>query len=212
MKFRAILIIAGLFLAGFAGHSARAANDEFSVLDAPQPLPDFSLVNQNGEAFSRSDLLNHWSLAFVGFTSCKMVCPMTLMKLEALRAELGLRVSPDIRPEIVFVAVDPARDQPVLKSYLAHFDPDNIGVTGAKEEIDKFVAGLDAAYRFAEKRPGSDYYDVLHTSAIAVINPRGELVAQMNPPFDVQPMAQFMVGVIRSKSTPVDSVADTHTP
>lgn len=212
MQLRAILVIVGLVLAGFSGHSARASDELFAVLNAPQRLPEFSLVDQQGLPFRRSELENFWSLAFVGFTSCQMVCPMTLMKLEALRAELGLRLSLEKLPQIVFLAVDPARDQPVLKSYLAHFDPDNIGVTGSKEQIDKLVEGLGAAYRFADKRPGSDYYDVLHTSAIALINPRGELVAKMNPPFDIQPMTVFVVNVIRSASSSAASVAGAGEP
>ena len=129
-------------------------------------------------------------------------------RLEALRAEMGLRIGVDKIPEIVFLAVDPARDRPVLKDYLANFDPSNVGITGAKPEIDKLVKGLEAAYRFSDKKPGSDYYDVLHSSAISLINPQGELTAQLNPPFAVQPMTQFLVTLIRQAESSVHAGAE----
>ena len=83
----------------------------------------------------------------VGFTQCPDVCPFTLSNLEAVRAELGLRLRPDHLPNIVFLAVDPERDKPVLQNYLSHFHPDYIGITGEPQQIDKLVAGLDAFYR-----------------------------------------------------------------
>ncbi len=200
------LVIA--LLAGYSGHGAHADEGSFSVLRAPKPLPEFSLVDQHGRTFTREQLTNQWSLIFVGFTSCPHVCPMTLRRLEALRAEMGLRIGVDKIPEIVFLAVDPARDQPVLKDYLANFDPSNIGVTGAKSEIDKLVKGLGAAYRFVDKKPGSDYYEVLHSSAINLVNPQGELIAQLNPPFAVAPMTQFLVNLIRSAKSQLHAGAE----
>lgn len=194
-----------ILLTGVAGYGANADDDQFSVLRSPKPLPEFSLVDQHGSKFSRQDLQNQWSLVFVGFTSCPHVCPMTLRRLEALRAEMGFRIGVDKIPEIVFLAVDPARDQPVLKDYLANFDPSNIGITGDKSQIDTLVSGLDAGYRFADIKPGSDYYDVLHSSAINLINPRGEMVARLNPPFAVQPMTEFLVNLIRSKTMSIST-------
>lgn len=203
-----LLLVA--LLAGFSGHGAHADDDQFAVLRAPKPLPEFSLLDQQGRGFSHVQLQDQWSLIFVGFTSCPHVCPMTLRRLEALRAEMGLRIGVDKIPDIIFLAVDPARDQPVLKDYLANFDPSNIGITGEKAEIDKLVKGLGAGYRFADKRPGSDYYDVLHSSAINLINPQGELVAQLNPPFAVRPMTEFLVNLIRSAEAAVHADAAEH--
>lgn len=204
---RFILILAVMLMAA-VGHGAYADDDQFSVLRAPKPLPEFSLLDQHGNNFTQVQLQNQWSLIFVGFTSCPHVCPMTLRRLEALRAEMGLRIGVDKIPDIIFLAVDPVRDRPVLKDYLANFDPSNIGITGEKSEIDKLVKGLDGGYRFADKRPGSDYYDVLHSSAINLVNPKGELVAQMNPPFAVRPMTDFLVDLIRR--TTVSTAAQEH--
>lgn len=194
---RTVLMALQLLLAGLSGHGAYADEKAFSVLRSPRPLPEFSLVDQHGGRFTRSQLRDRWSLIFVGFTSCPHVCPMTMMKLEAVRGEMGLRIATEKLPHIIFLAVDPARDQAALKDYLSHFDLNNIGITGEKTQIDTLVKGLDAAYRFTDKRPGSNYYDVLHTSAIHLISPQGEVVALMNPPFAVQPMAQFIVSLIR---------------
>lgn len=177
---------------------AYARQQAVELVEPAKALPDFELQNQRGEAFSRDDLLNQWSLIFLGFTTCPDVCPVTLMKLEGVRAELGLRFTPDKIPQVVFLAVDPARDRAVLADYLAHFHPSHIGITGEVGQIDQLVKGLDAFYRIQKPKPGSDYYDVQHTAAIALINPKGEMVAKFKPPFHVQPIAQTIHQIIRS--------------
>lgn len=174
-----------------------AANEGYDTLDKPTPLPEFNLVDQNGDEFGLADFKGHWSLVFLGFTACPDICPLTMMKLEAVRAELGLRFRPEQIPEIVFVAVDPQRDKPVLKSYLAHFHPANIGVTGLPDQIDALVKGLDGFYRIDRKLDGSTNYQVVHTSSVAVINPQGFLVQKIAAPLKVYETAEQLMLLIR---------------
>ena len=188
-----------LFLMVIAlGNSALtyASKDQYKTLKAPQSVPAFSLKDHAGNDFGLAQLQGQWSLIFIGFTSCPDVCPLTLMQLEAVRADLGLRFTPERIPNIIFLAVDPARDKSVLGKYLAHFHPENIGITGEREQIDILVKGMDAFYRFSPK-PGSDFYDVVHTAAIAVIDPKAQLVSKISPPFDINPMAEYLTQLIR---------------
>lgn len=177
--------------------SIAIADDSVVISDSPNTVPDFALQNHRGERFDEEHLRGVWSLVFIGFTSCPDVCPVTLMKLEAVRAELGLRFPPERIPQIVFLAVDPRRDKPVLAEYLAHFHPKNIGVTGAHEQLQILTKALDGFYRLEQPKPGSDYYNVIHTAAIAVINPEGQVVAKINPPLVVHPIAEQLTHLIR---------------
>lgn len=173
-----------------------ASTNQYKTLDKPKPLTAFLLKDQAGNDFGLAQLQGHWSLIFIGFTTCPDICPLTLMQLEAVRADLGLRFTPEHIPNIIFLAVDPKRDQAILGKYLAHFHPDNIGVTGESKQIDIFVRGIDAFYRFDQK-PGSDHYDVMHTTAIAVVDPEAQLVARISPPFEVNPIAEYLTHMIR---------------
>jgi protein SCO1/2 len=167
------------------------------VLDQPEALPPFELRDQDGEAFGVDRLKGHWSMILVGFTRCPDVCPFTLGNLGAVRAELGLRLRPDHIPHIIFLAVDPERDTPVLKEYLAHYHPDYIGLTGMPQQIDKLVAGLGAFYRLEKKHPQDHTYTVKHSAAVSIINPKAEIVAKINPPFHPHRTGDYLAKVIK---------------
>lgn len=174
----------------------RAANEEFMQRE-PTAIADFKLSDQSGAAFGLEQLKGQWTMLVLGFTSCPDVCPMTLMRLEAIRAQLGLKMMPDSIPEIVFVAVDPDRDQTILKDYLAHFHPEYIGLTGDHSELKKLVESIDGMYRIEKRYPGEVNYTVKHSAGVALINPEGEWIATLNPPFHSHRTSEFLVQVIR---------------
>lgn len=190
---RAVAAILIMFLPA----SPALADGSAVVVESPKTIPAFDLIDHNGERFSGEQLRDVWSLVFIGFTSCPDVCPVTLMKLEAVRAELGLRFPPERIPQLVFLAVDPARDKSVLGEYLAHFHPQNVGVTGKHEQLKILTEALGGFYRLQQPKPGADYYDVVHTAAIAVVNPMGQVVAKIRPPLSVQPIAEQLTYLIR---------------
>lgn len=78
-------------------------------------LPDFELQSEDGEDFSRTDLLGHvWIVDFI-FTSCAHTCPPMSQRYVQLMDE-GLPV------RFLSVTVDPARDTPeVLTAYRTRF-------------------------------------------------------------------------------------------
>jgi len=95
---------------------------------------------------------------YFGFTHCPDICPDELDKMakmiDTIKAKRGANV---VRP--IFVTCDPNRDTPaVVKSYLAEFHPDIIGLTGTWEE----VKAMCKAYRVyfstpPHVKPGQDY-------------------------------------------------------
>lgn len=176
---------------------AQAATDSYQLLKKPLAIKPFMLSNQDGEPFDLEALINHWSMIFIGFTTCPDVCPVTLANLEAVRAEMSLRVSPKRIPRIIFLAVDPARDSPVLKEYLAYFHPEYIGLSGAVVQIDSLIKSLKAFYRLDKQSPDDVDYDVLHTAFVSIINPQGQMVAKLSPPFYPHKTAESLNQLIR---------------
>jgi protein SCO1/2 len=187
-------LILGLFV-----QSAMAQPSTLKVLKKPNIINDFELLDQSGKPFGLANLKNQWSLVFLGFTHCPDICPLTMSKLEAVRAELGSHFTPDKIPNIVFVGVDPDRDKPIIADYLKHFHPKNIGVTGDAYQLDILVKSVDGFYRLDKKSPTatSKYYNVVHTSSIAVINPKAEMIAKISPPFNVSTVSRDLMLLIR---------------
>ena len=145
------------------------------VLPAPESLPEFSLLDHNNDPFTPASFVGQWDLVFFGFTHCPDICPATLQQLSVVKRQLQ-QDGHDIVPRIVLVSVDPERDTPdSLRKYVSHFGPDNIGVTGAIEEIRKLAGGL---FVYFEKVPveGGEY-TVDHSAAVLLIDPNGRYAA-----------------------------------
>lgn len=164
----------------------------FKRIENPPDMPDFSLVSQHGETIKSADLLGKWTLVLVGFTSCPDVCPYTLGNLEHVLAETSSKVRPDNMPEVIFLAVDPARDTKNLGAYVSYFHPNFLGVTGEVEDIDAFVEGLDAYYQL-EKPDASGSYNVQHSADIRVIDPDGKLHATIETPMNAPETSDFLL-------------------
>jgi len=152
-----------------------------SLLSPPRDLPQFSLIDQRGAAFTPASLLGHWSVLFLGYTNCPDMCPTTLATLATLQREWHNR---DVAcPRVVFVSVDVRRDTPaVLSKYVPYFDPSFIGVTAATQvRIEEFARGLGAAVIIGPEHDGT--YSVDHTGALFVVSPQGRLAAILTPPY-----------------------------
>ena len=164
-----IALAAGTFMA--IRSQAPALPESALVLPAPNPVPEFSLLNQHGEAVDQSVFEGQWDLVFFGFTHCPDICPTTLQVLAAAKKTLADNGRESL-PRIVLVSVDPERDTPgILGEYVDYFGQGNLGLTGTLEEISKLTGGLGIYF---EKQPGDgDNYAVDHSAAVLVIDPYG---------------------------------------
>jgi protein SCO1 len=155
-----------------------------TFLTPGRELPDFSLIDHHGRNFARDNLRGHWSLLFFGFTNCPDLCPTTLTLLAAMEKSMLAAADP-VRPSVVFVSVDTARDTPAqLARYIPNFDPDFIGVTGRDQaSIEALTARMGVAASIQLQPDGS--YSVDHSAAIFVVNPAGQLTAILTGPFTV---------------------------
>jgi len=183
----AIVILAAVAIgAGVALQERAAAPPALqagTALPEPRPIADFALTDQHGQPFSHEDLRGHWTLLFTGFTNCPDVCPLTIASMADLRRRLARN---DLR--FLFVSVDPGRDtHEVIRRYLAHFDPELLGATGARADVEKFTAGLGLAQVV---NPGvGDEYTVDHSTALVLIDPEARLAGYFSAPHATDALA-----------------------
>jgi protein SCO1/2 len=177
-----------LLLAVFAIRETGTASQPLqsaTVLPTPLPLPEFRLLDQDGNPLTRISLRNRWTLVFFGFTHCPDICPVTLQQLAQARQRLaGLLPEETVPPDILLISVDPDRDTPeVLKAYTAIFGPGAYGATG---ELDKLLALTSTLGIFFETGEANDSgYTVNHSAAVLLVNDRAELQAVFSAPHDV---------------------------
>jgi protein SCO1 len=126
----------------------------------------FRLIDQDGRMMTEQDLKGHPSLVFFGFTHCPDVCPTTLFDMSEVLRALGTDAD---RTRAVFITVDPERDtQPVLKQYLASFDPHLLALTGDLASI----TAVAKEYRVYFKKVPLDggNYTMDHTAIVYLMD------------------------------------------
>lgn len=177
MRLRNLFVAIALALTALAGAyvasrtEAPATPLSALVLPAPNPVPEFSLLDQRAESVDQSVFEGQWDLVFFGFTHCPDICPATLQVLATARKVLA-DDGRQALPRIVLVSVDPERDTPdILAEYVGYFGEDNLGLTGTLEEIRKLTDGL--GIYFEKQAANGENYVVDHSAAVLVIDPDG---------------------------------------
>lgn len=183
-NFSYLLLALVALIAGAALYLVSQDNAEPKLaLVYPQPrvLADFQLQDQFGETVNRQRLYGQWTLAFVGYTYCPDICPMTLAKLAGLQPELAKQLDKPLN--VWFISVDPQRDSiEQLNNYVSYFNqPAVIGMTAGHDQLFPFVRQLGLMYAISSSTDEAAYL-VDHSASVALINPKGQLVAMFKPP------------------------------
>jgi protein SCO1/2 len=178
-----ILLAAAALIAGVLLFRVTQYNAEPKLaLVYPQArvLADFNLTDQYGDAVNRERLYGQWTLAFVGYTYCPDICPLTLAKLAGVQPELAAMVEQPLK--VWFISVDPKRDSTEqLNNYVSYFDQENVlGMTAGHEQLFPFVRQLGLMYALSSTT--AEDYLVDHSASVVLINPQGQLVAMFKPP------------------------------
>lgn len=175
--------------AGGAAAIAGASSSDIGgfVFPDPEPLAAFALSDGEGAPFGPDALRGGWSFLYFGFTYCPDVCPLTLAQMADLKRRLATRCT-GLDDRYYLVSVDPDRDTPArLKEYVAYFDPEFRGATGAPEEIAKLAAQAKVFYELPADRSAG--YLVGHSSTVTIIDPDGRLHAVLTTPHTGERMA-----------------------
>lgn len=131
----------------------------------------FELTNEQDQSVSEANYTGDVILLFFGFTHCPHICPTTLANLAAVSKALGEETREDLR--VLFVSVDPARDDPAtLSAYTEAFDPEFIGLTGSQEALQALTRRYRVTYGYGEK-DDTGHYDVSHSNAVFVFDRDG---------------------------------------
>ncbi len=129
----------------------------------------FDLIDQDGRAFTRADLLGHPHIVYFGFTYCPDLCPTMLFLLGSIVQGLGDKAAP---LKVAFVTVDPERDTvQVMKDYVTAFDKDFIGLTGSPEAVGKAAKAYRISYEKVDLGGGN--YTVDHSTSAMLFNADG---------------------------------------
>jgi protein SCO1/2 len=142
-----------------------------TYLDPPFEKPDVTFTDIDGNPYPlREKTAGRLTALFFGYTSCPDVCPIYLNTLASARASIGS--GPGSRPIVLFVGVDPARDEAKMKDYLAGIDETFVGLLGTPETIEQAVGELSLGQPVLHEpeTPGGPYL-VDHPSTIVVFSP-----------------------------------------
>jgi protein SCO1/2 len=122
----------------------------------------------DGDAFELlRDTRGYLTLLFFGYTHCPDVCPVHVANVSKVLKGLPIDVSSKVR--FVFITTDPERDTPEkLKSWLANFHPQFIGLTGNAEQIKQaqLSLGLIPAGREVPDSANPKAYLVSHAAVV----------------------------------------------
>ena len=159
-------------------------------------LPEFELVDHNGQLLNRKRLTGKWSLMFFGYTHCPDICPASLQTMSDM---VNAIEDPDVAAavQVYFVSVDPERDNPqVLASYVNYFNPGFTGATAAVEKLNPLTRSLGIAHEIRNKTEGDPNYDVDHSSAFVLINPKAEFAGLFSAPHNALAMARDLARIV----------------
>jgi protein SCO1/2 len=146
----------------------------------PRKLSDFTLSKHTGDAFTNEDLQGKWTLAFVGYTFCPDICPVTLAEINAVYSQLQAAQAA-FELQVWFLSVDPKRDTVErLNEYIGFFNDEFVASTGPHEQLFPLVRSMGMMYSMSESTDNPNYL-VDHSASIVVINPDGNVVGRFKP-------------------------------
>lgn len=192
-----LAIVVGLgagFLAWQSTSDEPPAIATATLLPAPLDLPEFNVVDQDGNPADRRFFEGQWDLVFFGFTHCPDICPTTLQTLATARRTLAENGMPEL-PRIVLVSVDPERDTPEqLKTYIDYFGDGVAGLTGSEASLRELTDGLGIFFQ----RMASDNqnYNVDHSAVVLVLNPAGQFTALFSAPHKPSAFVNDLPGIM----------------
>jgi protein SCO1/2 len=137
-------------------------------------LPDFTLVDQNGEAFDLQALQGDFWVADFIFTHCRSTCPRLTAHMQGLQT----RLSDVPNAQFLSVSVDPRNDTPeVLKAYMTKNELSEANwrfVTGDEGAIrDVVVNGFKVGLAEGEDRPDAEA--IMHANHFVLVDEKAQV-------------------------------------
>lgn len=178
--------------------SAFPATQAVRLFQPARELPPFSLRQSDGTALVPGELKGHWTLVFLGFTHCPDVCPTTLAELAQAQKQ-WTPIPESTRPRVLFVSVDPERDEPDRIGEYAHaFHRDTLAATADIPALEQFTRSLSLVFAKMPLEDGAaGAYTMDHSATIVVLDPQGRMAGVIQPPFDPKAIASDFIALTR---------------
>ena len=142
-----------------------------SRIEPPSPKPEFTLTDTAGQPYDfAAETAGKLTYLYFGYTNCPDICQIRMSQLTAVLARPNVPTA-----TVVFVTSDPERDTgPVLRQWLAHFNPTFVGLTGTPAEVAaaQEAAGVPVARKQPTGTPGEYLMD--HPSSMLAFAPDGK--------------------------------------
>jgi protein SCO1 len=159
-----------------------------AIIDPPWAAPEISLQNQNGKPFSLTDQRGKVVLLYFGYVNCPDECPLTMAHVKLARESLGDRAQ-DV--QVIMVSTDPVRDTPqALKTFMEHFDPSFLGLTGPVPDLQKTWQDYGVTVEDGGKT---------HSTYLYVIDPAGNIRETFLPDTEPQEIAADLKLLLKEK-------------
>lgn len=169
-----LALFAALLWLWFGWHPLVSEHRILKPADQPTAGGDFLLQSAEGPV-RLADFRGKLVLLYFGYTACPDVCPTNLALLGMALRSLTPREREHL--QVIFVSVDPQRDDPRhLKQYAEYFHPDILGLTGSADDLAEISARYGAVYRRSEAADSAMGYLIDHSAATYVIGPDGHLI------------------------------------
>ncbi len=169
---------------------------EVSAILLPNPRaidPTLELLQAAGPVSSENLFRGNLNYVFFGFTNCPDICPLTLQKMAT-----ALSQSPATppAPRMIFVSVDPERDEPgQIQAYADYFDQRIVGATATEDNLYALAQALGVAFHIEYHEPGQPY-SVDHSAGIYIVDADGHYRGLYRAPHSVEQLVSEF-GAIR---------------
>lgn len=130
----------------------------------------FELIDHDGRSVTEASYHGKYRLVFFGFTRCPVICPTTMFEVTRALKMLGDRAD---RVQPLFITIDPGNDTvDVVASYVEHFHPSVVGLTGSHQQIAAVAESFNVAYGGVED--GSE--EIYHSTYLYLMNEDGSFL------------------------------------
>lgn len=174
-----LVLAAGVTALAAATHGFRAFTTEtarrIEVREHPRPLPDARLETADGRIARLEEWRGRWLLVDFIYTRCTTYCSVQGAEFTRLQDRLARPIT-EGKVALLSVSFDPTHDGPAeLAAYQQHAGARATGWIAARPVSERDLAALMQTFGVTAVPDGQGGF--VHNAAIAVVDPRGRLVA-----------------------------------
>lgn len=204
----ALLITCLILLISACDRAPEKTNTENAfIIPEAAKIVDFTLQHGELGRFTLDDTKGQWSLFFFGYTRCPDVCPTELFMMSKMMEIMEQKPRPLQKiPQVVFVSVDPQRDNPEsLQQYVNFYHSSFIGITGEQSQVNQLAKSMGVFHERVYHKDGEtlqfddakdipkaleNTYLINHSSALFLVNPNRQIHAIFSAPHDPAAMVR----------------------